>query len=283
MLKDKSLWLDSFRAKTRSAQVLAICSGKGGVGKTSIALRLAKIYAESSKRVLLVDCDFNLSNTAIKLGISLKDNFLKVIKNPNHLLEYVERYQGFDLLPGCNGDVEVLESRYLITRSVVDILGMYSNYYDLIILDAPAGAAKEALNLVTLADYRLFVITPEPSSITDAYSLFKLSTEHYGCSNNLMIINRYQEEKQWQRVRTVMVETTNKFAKDTFVFLGAIPEIKVAHGDFDKHFIDSADSALSESFLNIKNNLNEMILTERLVDLKEKFLQEEQKSNSSIF
>ena len=152
----------------------------------------------------------------------------------------------------------------------------------MIILDAPAGASKEALNLVTLADYRIFVITPEPSSITDAYSLFKLSTEHYGCSNNLMIINRYQEEKQWQKVKTVMLDTTKKFAKDSFVHLGAIPELQVPHGNFDKYFMDSADTAISEAFTKIKNNLNEMILSERLVDLKEKLLQEEHKFTSLI-
>ena len=61
MIKDKSLWLDSFRTKSKSALVLAICSGKGGVGKTSVSLKLAQMYAQSSKKVLLVDCDFYLS------------------------------------------------------------------------------------------------------------------------------------------------------------------------------------------------------------------------------
>lgn len=279
MIKNKANWLDSFRTKSKSAQVFAVCSGKGGVGKTSIALRLAKHYAESAKKVLLIDCDYNLSNTSIKLGLTLKDNFLKVVKNPSSLLDYVENLHGFDILPGCNGDVEVLESRHIITKAVVDILGMYSHYYDMIILDAPAGASKEALNLITLADYRIFVITPEPSSITDAYSLFKLSTEHYGCSNNLMIINRYQEEKQWQRVKTIMLETTKKFTKDSFYFLGAIPEIKVSHSDFDRYFVETADPAISESFLTIKNNLNEMILMERLVDMKDKFFDEAPKTS----
>ncbi len=279
MTKNKTDWLDSFRTKSKSAQVFAVCSGKGGVGKTSIALRLAKMYAAASKKVLLVDCDFNLSNTSIKLGLTLKDNFLKVVKDPTCLLDHVENLHGFDILPGCNGDVEVLESRHIITRAVVDILGMYSHYYDMIILDAPAGANKEALNLITLADYRIFVITPEPSSITDGYSLFKLSTEHYGCSNNLMIINRYQEEKQWQRVKSIMLDTTKKFAKDSFYYLGAIPEIKVNHNDFDRYFVETADPALSDCFLNIKNNLNEMILMERFVDMKDEFFDDEPKTS----
>lgn len=282
MIKDKTIWLDSFRSKNRSAQVFAVCSGKGGVGKTSIALRLAKMYAESSKKVLLIDCDFNLSNTSIKLGINLKDNFLKVVKNPHSMLDYVEKLHGFDLLPGCNGDVEVLESRHIITKAVVDILGLYSHFYDMIILDAPAGATKESLSLVTLADYRIFVITPEPSSITDSYSLFKLSTEHYGCSNNLMIINRYQDINQANKVKNIMIDTTKKFAKDSFYHLGEIPEFSVSHNEFDHFFVETADSAMVDSFSNIKRNLNEMVLAERLVDLKEKFLIEEQKHNLSI-
>jgi flagellar biosynthesis protein FlhG len=279
MTKNKSVWLDSFRTKSKSAQVFAVCSGKGGVGKSSIAIRLAKMYAEDFKKVLLIDCDFNLSNSSIKLGLSLKDNFLKVVKDPSTLLDHVESHHGFDILPGCNGDVEVLESRISITKSIVDILGMYSHYYDMIILDAPAGASKEALNLITLADFRIFIITPEPSSITDSYSLFKLSAEHYGCSNNLMIINRYQEENQWKRVKSIMIDTTKKFTKDSFYHIGAIPEIKINHSDFDKYFIETADSSISASFANIKNNLNEMILLERLVDMKNKMSDETSRIN----
>lgn len=278
-MKNKDLWLDSFRSKNKSAQVFAVCSGKGGVGKTSIALRVAKMFAESSKKVLLIDCDFNLSNTSIKLGLTLRDNFLKVIKNPESLLAHVEKLHGFDILPGCNGDVEVLESRHMITKSVVNILGMYSHYYDIIILDAPAGASKDALNLITLADYRIFIITPEPSSITDGYSLFKLSTEHYGCSNNLLIVNRYQDEKQWLRVKNIMLETTKKFTNDSFHFLGAIPELKINHSDFDRYFVESADFSLQEPFSNIKKNLNEMILMERLVDMQEAYFTEGSKNN----
>lgn len=268
MHKDKSQWLDSFRKKKHPALVIAVCSGKGGVGKTSIALRLAQSFAEKNKKVLIVDCDFNLANTSIKLGLTLKDSFLRVIKNPDTLLSHVEKIRGFDLLPGCNGDVEVLESRGIITKSVVDILGMYSHHYDIIILDAPAGAAKDSLNLIALADFRVFVITPEPSSITDGYSLFKLVNEHYGCSNNLLIVNRYQDESQWKKVQAVMQDTAKKYAKDGLHFVGAIPEISVNHSEFDKYFLETADNSITQSFNKIKVNIDDIVSISRWENLR---------------
>lgn len=280
MLKDKTQWLDSFRKKKKPALVVAVCSGKGGVGKTSIALRLAQSFSETKKKVLIVDCDFNLANTSIKLGLSLKDSFLKVMKNPESLLTHVEQIRGFDLLPGCNGDVEILESRGAVTKSVVDILGMYSHHYDLIILDAPAGASKESLNLIALADFRVFVITPEPSSMTDGYSLFKLISEHYGCSNNLLVVNRYQDESQWKKVQNVMQDTAKKYAKDAFYFVGAIPEVSINHTDFDRYFLETADNSITQSFNKIKVNIDDIVSISRWESLRSQ--EEEIDSNKNF-
>ena len=103
----RSLITDGFRP----CRKISITGGKGGVGKTSIALKTAQQLAQAGYRTLLIDCDSNLSNTAIKLGLPLDNKFEKLLSAEANFEEVVIQRGNFHLLPACNGSVEVFESK----------------------------------------------------------------------------------------------------------------------------------------------------------------------------
>jgi len=259
--KQVKQWLQSFR-KTVPAPILAICSGKGGVGKTSITLKMAKAFSHQNKKVLVIDGDYNLSNTTVKLGLPLDRDFLKVLENPKLFHKYIKTVDGFDLLPSCNGEESMLDQRHKLTHLIVQIVSDCAYLYDLILIDCPAGLHKDGLGLTALADHRLYVITPDPSSLTDGYSLYKILLERYGCSNHFFLVNQFQNELQCARVKRVFESTAQRFTSSQPQFLGGLPEILVDHQQFDQLFLSSEISAFHDFFLKIMNNINEAVFNQ---------------------
>ena len=150
---------------------ISITGGKGGVGKTSIALKTAQELASAGYKTLLIDCDSNLSNTAIKLGLPLDNKFEKILSGEAQFEDCLISRGNFHLLPACNGSVSVFESKINFDDVIIDIIASHENDYDYILLDCPAGASREALTLNAYCDHRWVVVTPDKSSITDSYSL----------------------------------------------------------------------------------------------------------------
>src|SRR5690606_35682583 len=108
---------------------VSITGGKGGVGKTSIALKMAKELAKSGHRTLLIDCDSNLSNTAIKLGLPIDNRFEKLLTAELSFEECLIQDGNFHLLPACNGSLELFERGILLDEVVTDIIASHEHEY----------------------------------------------------------------------------------------------------------------------------------------------------------
>ena len=180
----RSLATDGFKPCCK----VSITGGKGGVGKTSIALKTAQELAKSGYRTLLIDCDSNLSNTAIKLGLPLDNKFEKLLSAEASFEEVIIQQGNFHLLPACNGSDEVFESKINFDEIIIDIIASHEHEYDYILLDCPAGLSREALTLNAYCDHRWVVVTPDKSSITDSYSLIKLLNSRFGVKENHLLV-----------------------------------------------------------------------------------------------
>ena len=109
----------------------------------------------------MFDCDYNLSNTAVKLGIPLSDNFSALLKGEKSFDECLFRKDNLHVLSGCNGNLDLFDSYFKIDKFIMDLLISCEKDYDFILLDCPAGISKEALALNSYTDFRFFVVTPE--------------------------------------------------------------------------------------------------------------------------
>ena len=228
---------------------VSITGGKGGVGKTSVALRMARELAALGQRVLLIDCDTNLSNTAIKLGLPLDDTFWKLLSAEKEFRECVVRHDGFDLLPACNGSIELFESRLALDEIIIDIVSSHEEEYDWVLLDCPAGLGRDSLTLNAWCDHRVIVVTPDKSSITDSYSLVKILQTRYGIKENHLLVNMIQHERQYQKVVMTLSETIENFLGCRTHVLGGLRKVDVSAEAFDTFFLSEDGSEWHKNFI----------------------------------
>lgn len=235
----------------RPCSKISITGGKGGVGKTSIALKTAMELAKSGFRTLLIDCDSNLSNTAIKLGLPLENKFEKLLSAEATFEEIIIQLGNFHLLPACNGSIEVFESRLNFDEIIIDIINSHEHEYDYILLDCPAGVSREALTLNAFCDYRWVIVTPDKSSITDSYSLVKLLANRFGIKENHLMVNMYQNDKQYQKVVSTLSETIENFLGLSTKVLGGIQKVEVSAEGFDTFFLSETKTEWQKNFVKL--------------------------------
>lgn len=246
----------SKRAKRSSGEShrtykISITGGKGGVGKTSVALKTAQELSNMGYKTLLIDCDSNLSNTAIKLGLPLEQKFWKLLSAELSFDECLIKKGDFHLLPACNGSVDLFETKLNFDEVMIDIISAHEDEYDFILLDCPAGLSKESLTLSAYCDYRWIVVTPDKSSITDSYSLVKILNTKYGVKENHLLVNMYSTDRQFQKVVITLSETIENFLNARTNILGGIKKFDVANDEFDTFFLSPSSSEWHKNFLKM--------------------------------
>lgn len=269
-------WLSSFHSSDlepkdlpldRHAKVIAVTGGKGGVGKTSTALKMCKILSKKSQKVLLIDLDHNLSNTKIKLGLDINDDFFDLISARKTFKECIYTDGNFHLLPGCNGSLDLLDKEFNLYDFLRDIIEAHKAEYDYIFVDCPAGISHATLKMCAYSDKRIFTVVPEKSSITDAYSLIKILKNRYNISNNFFLVNKVESRKQLQRVVNSIVDTTRSFLQANSSYLG---HIRLAEGKIDQFdkLLAEENCSLHQDFCKVVDSFTEK-LDGTLVSMKE--------------
>ena len=157
-------------------RIVAIASGKGGVGKTWLAITMAHALARARRRILLFDADLGLANVDIQLGLMPKCDLGSVLAGRARLADAILRHAegGFDIIAGCSGSgaLSALDATRL-ERVLADVRAL-SARYDLLLLDLGAGVEHSVRRAAAWADTLLVLVTDEPTSLTDAYAVLKL-------------------------------------------------------------------------------------------------------------
>ena len=243
----------------KRAKTISVTSGKGGVGKTSISLKLAKVLASFGYKVLVLDCDYNLSNTGLKLGLPLVDDFSLYLKGEKKLEECLYRDGNFHLLSAANGDFDIFDKGDGYSAEIIDILVSQERFYDFIITDSPAGLSRDCLTLNAYSDYRFVVVTPDKSSITDSYSLMKILNKKYGIHSNHLILNKVSNKAQLTRIVKSLSETVENYLSCRLKFLGDIRYSELAVDKFDQFLFNEENSALQKSFIKVLKRFSEEV------------------------
>lgn len=261
--------------QSKRAKTIAVSSGKGGVGKTSVAIKMAKLMAQQGEKVLLVDCDYNLSNTAVKLGIPLDNKFYDIFVNNLDFSDAVYKDGNFHLLSACNGNIDLFDRSVGIENLIIDIIEAHRNEYDSIILDCPAGLNKEVAVLNTYSDYHFVVVTPDRSSITDSYSLIKVLGQRHSIKSFHLIFNKISDNSQYKRLTKTFLKTSAHYLDCRLKVLGGIPFFNEQVDHFDRELLKVADSNIHKSFNKVMMRFSEEdngnSFTPSLFFCKEKF------------
>ncbi|MGG3466006.1 MinD/ParA family protein [Neobacillus pocheonensis] len=214
--------LDNNNEKT--TKVVSITSGKGGVGKSNFALNFALGLIESGQKVVLIDLDIGMANLDVLLGMTVKFNLIDMVNQKKSIWDVIEKGpNGLELLSGGNGFSEILHLSDDDTNYLFKELEKLHGYADVVLIDTGAGLSKESQRCHLAADEIILVTTPEPTAITDAYSVIKILHHQVPNLHFKLVVNRVENSKEGiaiaNRVRTV----TKQFLKKEIEILGFIP------------------------------------------------------------
>jgi flagellar biosynthesis protein FlhG len=241
------------------AKTIAVASGKGGVGKTSVTLKTAHLLSMMGKKVLLIDCDFNLSNTVVKLGLPIKNELWDYVNHQKTLDEIIIKNGNFHLLPACSGNLDFSDNEESIEKIIIDILTEKESSYDYIFLDCSAGVSKSVLTLSAYCDYRMVVVTPDKSSITDSYSLLKLLNKKYGINENHLVLNKISNQSQYSKLVNTLSSTVDRFLNCRLNILGGISFMFEDSDSFDQHLLNFSDNKIHSQFTKLVKKLTDEV------------------------
>lgn len=220
---------------TYRCRVLTVTGGKGGVGKTNIAVNLSLVLAQCGVRVLLLDGDLGLANVDLLLGLTPKFTLEHVFQRKVSLADIVVRGPvGLDILPGGSGLAELADLNSLEITRLLGLLRILERDYDLIVIDTAAGIGEMVTRFAAAANDVLVVSTPEPTSMVDAYGLLKTLSEKGLHGRLRLIVNMVRHADDDQRYYRSLAATAQTYLNQQLELLGSIP--------YDPHIIRAVTS-----------------------------------------
>ena len=202
---------ENISAQDKNSRVITITSGKGGVGKTNIAVNLAIALQMTGKRVLLIDADIGMANVDVVLGSISKHNMLDLLEDGIDLQDIlVEGPHGVHYISGSSGVEKALNFTYEERRMLHKKLAACSEFADIILIDTGAGLGRHVVDFVTAADEVLLITTPEPTSISDAFAVIKIYAQHSEKKNIRLVVNRIFDAEECNEVREKLSATSKK-------------------------------------------------------------------------
>ncbi len=194
----------------RSARVVCVSSGKGGVGKTSFTVNMACALARQGKKVLLVDGDLGLANVDVALGLNVRRTMRETIDQEQPLAEImIEIEPGFHVLPASSGVPEMAGISYEEQAFLLDALERVIDDFDFVLLDTAAGIGDSVLWFNNWADGNIVILSPDPTSMTDAYALIKVLFSRHGRDRFQLLVNNVKSRKEGLDVFTKELSQNN--------------------------------------------------------------------------
>ncbi|MEO3429408.1 MinD/ParA family protein [Pelagibius sp. CAU 1746] len=210
--------------RTSCANMLAVASGKGGVGKTWLSVTLAQALARGGGRVLLFDGDLGLANVDIQLGLHPSNDLGGVLDGSYELKEAATHHDagGFDVIAGRSGSGSLANIPAGRLRQLMDDLAALASSYDRVILDLGAGLERTVRDLAAAARTTLVVATDEPTSLTDAYAFIKLAQMQNPKADLRIVINMATSPAEGERTYATLLKACESFLKISPPLAGVI-------------------------------------------------------------
>ncbi|NMA99981.1 MAG: MinD/ParA family protein [Firmicutes bacterium] len=224
MMRDQAEGLRKLvKQRGPTARIVAVTSGKGGVGKTNIAVNLALALRQLDHRVCLIDVDLGLANADIILGIAPVHNLGNVIRGETTLTDVlVDGPLGLKIISGGSGVTDLANLQGWRLDLFIKSFEELSREFDYIILDTGAGIQRNVLSFVLAANEILVVATPEPTSLTDAYGLLKVIHKESPESKVRLVVNMAKNPTEATMVAEKLNSVLREYVKWEVDYIGYI-------------------------------------------------------------
>lgn len=204
-------------------RVLAVTSGKGGVGKTNLVANLALEMSRLGRRVLLIDTDLGLANVDIVLGLNPEATLAEVIRGEKRIEDVIlSGPAGIRVLPAASGVAEIAHLSPEARVSLLSQVDALEGEFDVVLLDTGAGISENVLFFSSLAQEIIVVAVPEPTSIADAYALMKVLGARHAARRFRLVVNMVKSAEEGRGVYARLAEVAARFLDVSIDYLGHV-------------------------------------------------------------
>lgn len=224
MANDQAHGLRQMTNTARPVKVIAVASGKGGVGKTNITVNLGTALAAQGKQVLLLDADLGLANIDVMLGLHPQYNLLHVLDGSKTLEEIiVEGPHGLKVIPAASGVQKMAELSPAEHAGLIQAFSEMDQHIDILLIDSAAGIADSVVSFTRAAQEVIVVVCDEPASITDAYAFIKLLSREYDVAHFHIIANMAPNIQEGRELFNKISLVCDRFLDVSLDFMGIVP------------------------------------------------------------
>ncbi len=210
--------------KTNVPRIIAVSSGKGGVGKTNFVTNIALIFKSMQKRVLLMDADVGLSNIDIMFGVAPKYNIKHLLMDEQSIKDIiVSSSHGVDIIPASSGIRELTQLTLDQKMKIITAIESLDEDYDIFLIDTGAGISDNVTFFCAASHDNVIILNSEPTSIADAYALIKVLHKEYGEKNFRIVINSVKNLKEAKDTFRKISLVSERFLGLSLDYLGALP------------------------------------------------------------
>ena len=210
--------------KQRPVQVIAVASGKGGVGKTNVSVNLSLALVAMGKDVLLMDADLGLANVDLLLGLHAEYNLSHVINGERTLEEVITKGpDGLNIIPAASGTQMMTELSTSQHAGLIQAFSELNTPIDVLVIDTAAGISDGVVSFTKAANEVIVVVCDEPTSLTDAYALMKVLNTDHGIQRFNILANSIRDPKEGINLFTKLSRVTDYYLDVTLDYMGAVP------------------------------------------------------------
>ncbi|GAB6183159.1 MinD/ParA family protein [Thermodesulfovibrio hydrogeniphilus] len=210
--------------KSNIPRIISVSSGKGGVGKTNFVTNIAIVFRTLQKRVLLMDADIGLSNIDIMFGIAPKYNIKHLIAGEKSIKDIiVQTKEGIDIIPASSGIRELTQLSFESKMKIVEELDSLDSDYDIFLIDTGAGISDNVTFFCSAAHDNIVIVTPEPTSIADAYALIKVLYKEHGEQNFRIVVNNVRKNVEATATFKKLSMVAERFLGISLDYMGYLP------------------------------------------------------------
>lgn len=210
---------------SRGMRIVAVTSGKGGVGKTSFTINFAMALAEKGSRVVVLDADLGMANVNVALGMAVRSSLHDVVQGERSLTEVmVEGPGGVQIIPGGSGVQELAEIDGPARDRLLEEIAQLGKVADVLLIDTAAGINRNVLGFACAADTVVVVTVPEPPAIADAYGMIKSLLTQKRDADVRLVVNRTMRPFEGKAVFEKLNLVVKRFLGARITSFGAIPE-----------------------------------------------------------